>query len=77
VQHRPRRVGHLVKLVNTTDTVVSEDQGTCLKQQLLCVQLLGDEGGQTHGAVSLAAGVLVLVGGELVHLNRINLILRG
>ena len=63
MQHRPRRVGHLVKLVNTTDTVVSEDQGTCLKQQLLCVQLLGDEGGQTHGAVSLAAGVLVLVGG--------------
>jgi hypothetical protein len=62
---------------STTDTIVSEDQGTCLKHQLLRVQVLGDEGGQTLGSVSLASSVLVLVGSELVHLNRINLILHG
>jgi len=58
VQHRARAVAHLVELVDAADAVVAEHQRARLQHQLPRLGVLGDVGGEAHGAGALARGVL-------------------
>lgn len=58
VQHGSSAVAHFVELVNTTDAVVTQNQGSGLQDQLPGLWILHDVGSETHGAGALSGRVL-------------------
>ena len=50
-------VVHFVKLINTTDTTVGQDQSTRLKNELTCLGVLCDVNRETDCRTSLTRGV--------------------
>ena len=66
MQNTSGGVAHLVKLVDTADTAVGQDEGPAFQHELLRVGVPGHVGGQTDGRGTFTRGVDAS-GCDLVH----------